>query len=213
MDGVLVQTEALKAKAHAAAVTQLGGHIEPAFYTTVMGQPMEAVEWAFCRAGGIEHAVSRYRQRFEAVYHSLLQSQLTVTPGVAQLLQQLQERNYRLGVVTSDHAATMTDVLTRTSLFPFFEVRVARDDVARTKPAPDAYLLALERLALPASAAIVIEDSESGAQAAASIGLRTLVLRHSFNRRHNFGSVFKEIDSFCNPHVLIEVIEHALTVT
>ncbi len=210
MDGVLVQTEQLKAKAHAAAVERFGGQVEPGFYATVMGQSMEAVERAFCRAGGVDEAFSRYRPQFEAIYHALLQTQLAATPGVSQLLPLLQARGYRLGVVTSDHAATMTEVLARASLLPFFEVCVARDNVTRTKPAPDAYLLALERLALPASAAIVIEDSEAGVQAASSAGLRTLALRHAFNQQHHFDAAFKVIDSLHNPQSLIKVIEHAL---
>jgi HAD superfamily hydrolase (TIGR01509 family) len=210
MDGVLVQTEPLKAQAHASTVAHFGGKVEPAFYATVMGQSMEAAEWAFCQTGQVEEAFSRYRPRYETIYHTLLQTQLAVTPGVIPLLQQLQGRGYRLAVVTSDHAATMQDVLARTSLIHFFEVRVARDDVTRTKPAPDGYLLALERLALPTSAALVIEDSEAGVQAATSAGLPTIALRHSFNAQHDFGRAFKVIDSFGDPDLLIKTIEQAL---
>ena len=38
MDGVLVQTEALKARAHTAAVEHLGGRVPDGFYPTVMGR-------------------------------------------------------------------------------------------------------------------------------------------------------------------------------
>jgi dihydroxyacetone kinase phosphoprotein-dependent L subunit len=56
-----------------------------------------------------------------------------------------------------------------------FAAVLAGDIVARKKPAPDIYWLALERLSLPASEALVIEDSRAGLLAATACGIRTVV--------------------------------------
>lgn len=207
MDGVLVQTESLKAEAHAAAANYFGGQVAPAFYATVMGQVVEVIRSAFLAAAEVTADPQQYLEIYHQTYQQLLQTKLAVTPGAVELLMQLKQRGYRLGLITSDHSSTMQEVLTRMNLLRFFATLVSRDDVTRSKPAPDAYLLALKRLAIPASAAVVIEDSEAGVQAAVSAGLRTLALRHSFNLRHDFSCAFQVIDSFCDPLLLIKMIE------
>jgi HAD superfamily hydrolase (TIGR01509 family) len=207
MDGVLVLTESLKAEAHAAATQYFGGQVSPAFYATVMGQVVEVIRSAFLAAGEVTADPQQYIEIYEQTYQHLLQTKLEITPGAVELLMQLKQRGYRLGLITSDHSPTMREILTRTHLLRFFDTIISRDDVTRSKPAPDAYLLALKRLAIPASAALVIEDSEAGVQAAVSAGLRTLALRHSFNLRHDFSCAFQVIDSFCDPLLMIKMIE------
>jgi HAD superfamily hydrolase (TIGR01509 family) len=56
-----------------------------------------------------------------------------------------------------------------------FDVIAAGDDVAKKKPAPEIYLLALERLDLDAAACLAFEDSRNGLLAAKAAGLRCFV--------------------------------------
>jgi HAD superfamily hydrolase (TIGR01509 family) len=51
-----------------------------------------------------------------------------------------------------------------------FDLVLAGDVVEHKKPAPDIYLLALERLGVPAAATLVIEDSRNGLLAASAAG-------------------------------------------
>jgi beta-phosphoglucomutase-like phosphatase (HAD superfamily) len=58
-----------------------------------------------------------------------------------------------------------------------FAAVVCAEDAPQKKPDPLAYRLALERLALPASTALAIEDSPNGLAAATAAGLATLITR------------------------------------
>ena len=62
----------------------------------------------------------------------------------------------------------------------------AGDVVPRKKPAPDIYLLALEHLGLPASDAVVIEDSGNGLDAARAAGITCLVTVNDYTRDDDF---------------------------
>lgn len=62
----------------------------------------------------------------------------------------------------------------------------AGDIVPAKKPAPDIYLLTLAELGVSAGDAVVIEDSESGAKAAAAAGLRHIVTVSSFTVQDPF---------------------------
>ena len=55
-------------------------------------------------------------------------------------------------------------------------VTVSRNEVTRGKPHPDPDLCALARLSLPASRAVVVEDSGSGLAAARAAGLPVLLM-------------------------------------
>jgi beta-phosphoglucomutase-like phosphatase (HAD superfamily) len=55
-----------------------------------------------------------------------------------------------------------------------FDVIVTAEDVARPKPAPDAYLAAAEALGAQPSACVVLEDSPTGLAAARAAGARTI---------------------------------------
>ena len=62
-----------------------------------------------------------------------------------------------------------------TGLLPRLEGRItSATEVAHGKPAPDVFLLAAERLAVPASACIVIEDSLLGIEAALAAGMQVI---------------------------------------
>ncbi len=207
MDGVLVQTEPLKAEAHAAATRCFGGEVAPAFYATKMGRAVEEIGRAFLAAGEVNGDMACYLSLYDQAYHRLVETQLVPTPGVTELLQQLKQDGWRLGLVTSDYAPMMRYVVERAGLAQFFDTTISRNDVIRIKPAPDGYLAALARLEVSANAAGVVEDSESGLQAAVGAGLPVLALRHSFNTHHSFSLASHIVDSFFDPRALIQVIE------
>ncbi|MBI3698538.1 MAG: HAD-IA family hydrolase, partial [Acidobacteria bacterium] len=91
-----------------------------------------------------------------------------------------------------------------------FRVRVSADDVRRPKPAPDAYLIALDRLRIGPTAAVAFEDSASGLEAAGAAGLPVLALRHSFNLEQDLSRAVAQFDSLCDSSTIVETIESLL---
>jgi beta-phosphoglucomutase-like phosphatase (HAD superfamily) len=57
-----------------------------------------------------------------------------------------------------------------------FSTFACGDEVAEPKPSPEVYLLALDRLGVPASQAVAVEDSPHGAAAAKAAGLRCIAI-------------------------------------
>jgi beta-phosphoglucomutase-like phosphatase (HAD superfamily) len=53
---------------------------------------------------------------------------------------------------------------------------VTSDDVARSKPAPDIYLLACERLGVPPGSVLALEDSSAGVASAKAAGLSVIAV-------------------------------------
>lgn len=103
--------------------------------------------------------------RWEAYYRQAASS-MQFFPGIAPLLVELRRRRLRLGVVTSKNRAELAFDLERFPELAAMDVHVCSEDVARPKPAPDALVLALHRLAISPAAAIYVGDTFFDQQAA-----------------------------------------------
>lgn len=120
---------------------------------------------------------------------------LSCRPGLDRLIADLGRAGVRCAVATTGRREWVAPLLDR--LFGnSFEVVVTGDDVANLKPAPDAYLRALERLDLPPELVLAVEDSPSGLTAARAAGLRCLVVPTGYTRGVEFPEAVAIRDSF-----------------
>lgn len=108
-------------------------------------------------------------------------------PHAREALEWARGRGLRLALVTGTARAELTPTLDHHGLAGFFECVVTRDDVAHSKPDPESYLRALELLGLPASAALAIEDTCHGVQAADAAELEVVAIPNDYSRDHDFG--------------------------
>jgi len=98
---------------------------------------------------------------------------LPLYPGLDDLIFQVRSRNLKLAVVSGAIRKEIELVLNRSELAEYFKVIVAGDEITTSKPRPDGYLLAVERLNqeypdlnLQPQECLVIEDTLAGIQAA-----------------------------------------------
>ena len=122
---------------------------------------------------------------------------LKLRPGIARLIAEARQADIRLAIATTTTPENVTALL-EASLDPgassWFEVIGAGDVVAAKKPAPDIYIWVLERLKLPASACLAIEDSENGLRSARAAGLRCLVTANDYTCGQDFSGALAVLD-------------------
>lgn len=92
--------------------------------------------------------------------------------GAAETLRWLEERGIRVGIVTRNSAAAVGRVLSRVPL-PH-RVLLTRADTPRVKPDPLHLHLALERLGVPPSAAVMVGDHTMDVLGGRAAGTRTV---------------------------------------
>jgi putative hydrolase of the HAD superfamily len=80
-------------------------------------------------------------------------------PGVRETLSELKRRGFPLVVLTDAHNGNAMARLRRTGLFDFFDFIISYDMTGAKKPAPDAFLLALEKLGTSPSETLLVGDS------------------------------------------------------
>ena len=79
-----------------------------------------------------------------------------------------------VAVVSGSARAEIQPVLDAAGLSPSITLLVSSDDIRRSKPDPEGYLIALHLLGVNASGATAVEDSEAGVAAAKAAGLYTV---------------------------------------
>ena len=209
LDGVLLETEPLKARAHSLAVAHFGGDVPPIFYATVMGMAHAEVRKAFMNEGRITPPPDEYSRVFRDRYQTLIETEARTCPGVPELLSALREQRYAIALVTSSARWMLDDLLNR--LFPpgTFDATVSADDVEHHKPAPDCYLRALTEL--QPDRAVAVEDTTTGVAAAAAAGLPVIVVRHSLNSTHDLSRATRELPSLQQTATVIKTVNEMLS--
>lgn len=210
MDGVLVDTEPLKFRAHRSAVVARGGELSPARYRRGMGHPHGPVIRFFLEGAGLEagaEAVAAYEERFRDAYRALLTTELEPADGAREILEacMLEERD--LALVTSSDPWMVEIVLDRLDAGDRFRAVITAADVREGKPAPEPYRRA--RTALGGGRAVAVEDTEAGVASATAAGLPAIAVRHDFNGRHDFGAAAAVVDSLAPAEVFLERVDRA----
>jgi HAD superfamily hydrolase (TIGR01509 family) len=105
---------------------------------------------------------------------------LPLRAGVRELFDDCASSGVRMAIVTTTSRGNVAALL-GAHLGPRWQGRfaavVCAEDAPQKKPDPQAYRMALEQLGLPGSAAVAIEDSRMGLQAASAVGIPVVITR------------------------------------
>jgi beta-phosphoglucomutase family hydrolase len=101
---------------------------------------------------------------------------IQVVPYAIKFLKQLQAEHLKIALATSSRQEKMRLVLQLTNLTPYFEVIITGDLVHKSKPAPDIFLKAAEKLQLKPEDCLVIEDAANGVKAAKNAGMKCVAI-------------------------------------
>jgi HAD superfamily hydrolase (TIGR01509 family) len=118
----------------------------------------------------------------QARYFHLAAGHLQPFPGVMSLLERLCDQGYHLALASSGDRVKVAFGMQALALDGIFEAVVTGDDVSRSKPDPEIYLRAAQRLGVPPAACIAIEDAPAGVEAAKRAGMRCIAVTNSVVR-------------------------------
>lgn len=118
--------------------------------------------------------LKRYDEKAALVY-----SEVSITEGIEELVEKLISWKFELGLVSSARGKWIDYVLSRLSFRDKFRYVVSINDRPDLKPKPDpaGYLEALKQLKADPKLSIVLEDSNSGIQAAKAAGVHVVAFR------------------------------------
>ncbi|GAA1255365.1 MULTISPECIES: HAD family phosphatase [Streptomyces] len=175
MDGTLVDTEGFWWDAEVAVFGSLGHALDEAWREVVVGGPMTRSAGFLIEVTGADITLPELTVLLNDGFEERISSALPLMPGAARLLAELAAHEVPTALVSASHRRIIDRVLT--SLGPeHFALTVAGDEVERTKPYPDPYLLAAAGLGADPARCAVIEDTATGVAAAEAAGCHVVAV-------------------------------------
>jgi HAD superfamily hydrolase (TIGR01509 family) len=175
MDGTLVDTEGFWWDVEVEVFRSLGHVLDESWRHVVVGGPMTRSAGFLIEATGADIPLAELTVLLNDGFEDRIGHSLPLMPGAARLLAELAAHEIPTALVSASHRRIIDRILS--SIGPqYFALTVAGDEVERTKPFPDPYLLAASGLgALPARCA-VIEDTATGVAAAEAAGCQVVAV-------------------------------------
>lgn len=196
MDGTLVDSEKLWDVSLAALYEHLGGTLTHEVRASLVGGSAQDTIRTVHTDLGLELdpvAMAESDRWLHDYTAGLFDGGLPWCDGAQQLLEALAAEGTPMALVTNT-ARALTDRALKSIGSHYFAATVCGDEVARGKPAPDAYQRAATLLGLAPSECLAIEDSVTGTAAAEGAGCPVLVVPNDVAvprgpRRHHISSL------------------------
>ena len=177
MDGVIFDTERLIYKLWKKIGPKYGFNTLDTLFYRVIGVTKTYTEQVFYAEYGRDIPYWEFRDEArEAFFKHVNKYGMPVMDGAIELLAYLKDSGYKIGLASSTSLDTVTAELKMCGIYDYFDVIVTGDKIANSKPAPDIYLAACERLNAEPQNAMAIEDSFNGIRAAHAAGMMAVMV-------------------------------------
>jgi HAD superfamily hydrolase (TIGR01509 family) len=174
LDGTLVDSEPLCSRAYLSLIPELKlteAQMMQRFRGREFNSILQSIEAHIGKA-----LPAGFQEVYRAEVKRLFQLELKAFPGVAEALQQLQDRGMTLCIASSGPQAKIAAALDLTGLSAFFGARIySAYDIERWKPDPALFCHAAEQQNVAPEDTLVFEDSDVGAMAAQAAGMHCLL--------------------------------------
>ncbi|BBC37822.1 Hydrolase [Streptomyces graminofaciens] len=175
MDGTLVDTEGFWWDVEVEVFGALGHTLDETWRHVVVGGPMSRSAGFLIEATGADITLAELTVLLNDGFEERIGRALPLMPGAARLLAELATHGVPTALVSASHRRIIDRVLT--GLGPqHFALTIAGDEVERTKPHPDPYLLAAAGLGADPTRCAVIEDTATGVAAAEAAGCHVVAV-------------------------------------
>lgn len=180
-DGTIVDSMPLHYIAWTKALAEWNCPFDEQLFYQWGGMPPAQIVAALNKMYGLQMPVEAVAERKENLYYELL-PQLKPVPEV------LEHINAQFGlipfaVVSGSSRESIMRSLTAVHLLDRFPILVGSEDYTRSKPAPDAFLVAAARLGVSPKDCLVFEDTEMGIAGATAAGMASVRVPSPLERR------------------------------
>ena len=189
-DGIIVDTEPLHYAAFQRTLEPLGLHFtwEEYVETYIGFDDRDAFKHAFSSKNAVlsQEELHRLIGQKAVFFTEVIRTGVSAYPGVIELIRQLHTHNIPLAICSGALRSDIDPILAMLNITDYFDIIVTADDVAASKPDPECYQLAFQRLQLAhqnsfsKDVTFAIEDTPAGISAAKAAGLLVCAVTNSY---------------------------------
>jgi HAD superfamily hydrolase (TIGR01509 family) len=177
VDGTLVDSNDLHARAWVDAFAEFQIAIPIGDVHSQIGKGGDNLMPALLEPKVVEQhgeAISAARSR---IYNDRYASQVTPFADVSALFERAKQDDWKIVIATSGQSEEVESHLEKLGVGHLIDAVTTADDAEHSKPDPDIFAAALQKVGAESANAIVVGDSPYDIAAAAKLGLRTIAVR------------------------------------
>ncbi|MGM9557150.1 MAG: HAD family hydrolase [Oscillospiraceae bacterium] len=202
MDGVLIDSEALMARAGILALREFGIEAVSEDFLPFVGRGEDKYIGGVAEKHGVRYDTAMKDRAYD-YYGQMVAAEATVPADTLPTLKALHARGIKMAVCSSaDRVKVRYNLRAIGADESLFGAIVTGSDVERKKPEPDIYLKGAELLGEKPEDCLVVEDAPSGIQAAHAGGIRAAGIASSFSAQ--------ELTRQASPEYLIDRLSQLL---
>ena len=170
-DGTIVDSMPLHYKAWKQILGEWNCEFSEERFYAWGGMPIVEIISTLNKEYGLSMPVETLAARKESLYFELLPALKPVPEVVEHIFDQ--HGKIPLAVVSGSTRDSVVASLTALRLLDRFDALVCAGEYRNSKPHPEAFLLAAEKLGVPPNACLVFEDTDMGIEAATAAGMKS----------------------------------------
>ena len=172
MDGVLVDSEYTYFQSKSQILSEAGHEVEDSYHFQFMGTTSDYMWEKMKQEFSLPLPVAEYIQQMTALRQAMIKRDgIRVIPHVQEFVKGLSQAGLKLAVASSSSLAEIKVNLAEIGLSEYFSEVVSTEQVEHSKPAPDVYLAAAERIGIMPENCLGIEDTKNGTGAVRNAGM------------------------------------------
>ena len=179
-DGTIVDSMPLHYVAWKKVLSEWGCEFDEELFYSWGGMPVAEIIAALNVRSGLAMPVDEVMRRKEAMYYEILPQ----LKGVPEVLEHIELRHGQIpfAVVSGGNRNSVVASLMSLNILDKFETLVCAGDYRMSKPHPEPFLIAAERLGVKPEDCLVFEDTEMGIQAATAAGMASVKVLQPWER-------------------------------
>jgi beta-phosphoglucomutase len=199
MDGTMIDNMRYHFKAWRKITDELNGKLDDAaLRSQLYGKNEEVLGRIFGKDAFTPGELEDISERKEVYYRSLYKDHMQLIPGLKEFLERAYRQNIPMALGTASYLRNIDLMLDMTNTRKYFKAIIGAGDVTKSKPDPETYLLAAEKLSMSPADCIVFEDVPKGVEAAANAGMKAVVIttQHEAGDFKGCGNVLRIIHDY-----------------
>ena len=183
MDGVLVDSAPITRKAAKIALAEIGISAENIDFTKYAGTGAKNFITGPCRDFNKTELAKVTIKRLYQIFAENVQKEITVFPMVRETLLQLKEMNYQIALASSSASEKIAQTLAAAKINKeWFDIIISGNDANETKPSPQIFNTAINRLGASPDKCLIVEDAVSGIFAAKAAKAKCFAVANTFSK-------------------------------
>lgn len=173
MDGILIDTERISFNAFKEVLSGYNYKMDEQFYLTMIGRNAKSIKELMLKEYGSDFPFEEvYDKKVKIAVDNIDRDGVIMKPGVHELIDYLNEKDYKIAVATSTRKERAHYLLEQIKIKDKVDYIICGDQVQNSKPDPEIFLKAAKGLNISPEECIVIEDSDAGILAASRAGMK-----------------------------------------